>query len=266
MHSASGPSPASRYSNVIPLAATRPRPKSAIRRPPRRPTARVAQSPLRSVGRFTRCGGGTRPRTRARGASWLVGWVATVAPTLQRGARHLGVIYGTARRPRRPFVDRSSTLSTRRPAPLLSGGGSAFPVGANRPRGRAVHAPVQDSPREPPRRARRHRDRDRTTVTPWRVAGGAGLGGHRVQSRVPGAAAPPAQLRVPDDRTVPGLVPALRAARQLRARVHGDQARRQRQRRPGLRPAAVRIDLPDHLPLRALRGPQAGPARGPASQ
>src|SRR6478609_2305865 len=79
------------------------------------------------------------------------------------------------------------------------------------------------------------------------------------QRRVPGAPAPVPSLRVPDDRPLPRLVLPVRAARGLRARLHGDQGLGQHHRRAAPRAGAVRLDLHHHDGLRALGQQQAGP-------
>src|SRR6478609_7161624 len=79
------------------------------------------------------------------------------------------------------------------------------------------------------------------------------------QRRVPGAPAPVPSLRVPDDRPLPRLVLPVRAARGLRARLHGDQAVGQHHRRAAPRAGAVRLDVRHHDGLRALGQQQAGP-------
>ena len=70
--------------------------------------------------------------------------------------------------------------------------------------------------------------------------------------RVPGAAHAVPRLRVPRDRRLPGLVPALRRDVELGPRLHEHRGRRQHQRRADLRPAAVRDHLPHRLALRPL--------------
>ena len=57
-----------------------------------------------------------------------------------------------------------------------------------------------------------------------------------------------------------GLVPALRRDEQLGRRLHEQAGRRAHQRRPGLRAAAVRLDVPPRLALLPLHEPQRRPA------
>src|SRR5690606_28573012 len=94
-------------------------------------------------------------------------------------------------------------------------------------------------------------------------ARGTVLGGRPRERGLPATAQPTAAVRLPHDRALPCLVPDLRRAGGLRARLHGHQGRRQHQHRSDLRPAAVRVDVRDHGPLHPLRQPQARPDRRP---
>src|SRR4051794_11465524 len=86
------------------------------------------------------------------------------------------------------------------------------------------------------------------------------------RSRLRRAEAPLPALRRPGDDHVPPLVRGLRGLQQLGPRLHGHPGRRARQRRPGLRAAAVRLDVPHRLPLLPVRHPAARPAVDPAAR
>ncbi|CAA9518174.1 MAG: Putative membrane protein (Fragment), partial [uncultured Solirubrobacteraceae bacterium] len=97
-----------------------------------------------------------------------------------------------------------------------------------------------------------------------------GLRGAARHRGVPRAAPQVPRLRPPRDRRVPGLVPALRRHVELGRRLHGREGGRQHQRRPDLRPAAVRHHVRPGLALRPARQQDVRPdrrgARGPLQQ
>ncbi|CAA9336937.1 MAG: Integral membrane protein, partial [uncultured Nocardioidaceae bacterium] len=100
-------------------------------------------------------------------------------------------------------------------------------------------------------RLRRH---GRRQAEQGRVQGFTGrLRGAARHRRVPRPAPPLPRLRLPGDRRLPDLVPALRGAVELGRRVHEHPADRQHQRRTGLRAPPVRHDLRPGLPLRPVR-------------